>query len=170
MALLGRGFAMLTSGQFDRAIVALGQVIARSTDDVPSRVLRARAYLSKNDTSNAMLDLNYALTARPDNAEALTVRGLGWSALHEYANALNDLNQALGKLETVEGYFARAKIYELRNDVPNATADFRRATELKPKGIFDLLAQAEAKKRIQSLSKRVPCGNTGRPATEGECL
>jgi hypothetical protein len=84
--------------------------------------------------------------------------------------ALSDLNQALDKQETVEGYFARARIYEQRNDVPHATADFRRATELNPKGVFDILAQAESKKHIQQLSKRLPCGNAGRADNDGACL
>jgi hypothetical protein len=42
MALSARGFATLTSAQFDRAIVALNRAIARSTDDVHSFVRRVR--------------------------------------------------------------------------------------------------------------------------------
>jgi tetratricopeptide (TPR) repeat protein len=170
LALLGRGFAMLTSGQYDRAIIALNQVVGRTTDDFSARVLRARAYLGRSDTSGAMLDLNYVLNFVPGHAEALTLRGIARSSMHEYGEALGDLNQALGKQETVEGYFTRAKIYDLQGDVPHATADFRRATELKPKGIFDLAAQAESKKRIQQLSKRLPCGNAARTENDGACL
>jgi tetratricopeptide (TPR) repeat protein len=133
-------------------------------------MLRARAFIAQSDTSHAMLDLNYVLNFTPGNAEALTLRGITWSAMHEYGAALNDLGQALDKQETVEGYFARAKIYDLKNDVPHATADFRRATELKPKGVFDLIAQAEAKKRIQQLSKSLPCGSAGRAPSDGACL
>jgi tetratricopeptide (TPR) repeat protein len=117
-----------------------------------------------------MLDLNHVLQFMPGNAEALTLRGIASSSMREYGAALADLDQALGKLETVEGYFARAKIHELQSDVPHATADFRRATELKPKGVFDLVAQAEAKKHIQQLSKRLPCGSAGRAESDGACL
>ena len=39
-----------------------------------------------------------------------------------------------------------------------AVADFRKATELSPKSVFDFLAQASAKKRIEQLGKRLPCG------------
>jgi tetratricopeptide (TPR) repeat protein len=170
MALLGRGFAMLTTGQFDRAVLAFNQLIPKMTDDHAARVLRARAYLGKNDTSDAMTDLNYVLTFTPENTEALTLRGEVRSSLHDYAAALADLNHALDKQETVEGYFARGKIYEEQADVPHATSDFRRASELKPKAIFDLIAQAEAKKRVQQLSKRLPCGSAGRTENDGACL
>jgi tetratricopeptide (TPR) repeat protein len=170
MALLGRGFAMLTTGQYDRAILALNQVVGRMTDDTAARVLRARAYLGRSDTSAALLDLNYVINFAPGNAEALALRGITRSSMREYGAALEDLNQALGKQETVESYFARGKIYELKSDVPHATADFRRAAELKPKGVFDVLAQAEAKKRAQQLSKRLPCGSAGRADSDAACL
>jgi tetratricopeptide (TPR) repeat protein len=171
LALLGRGLELLTSGQSDRAIVALNQLIEGPVDDdITPRVLRARAYLIRNETANAMLDLNYILNVRPGNGEVLILRGIASSAMHEYDKALADLNQGLGKLENVEGYFARAKIYQLKNDVPHATADFLRAAELKPKGLFDLLAQAESRKRVQQLSKRLPCGSSGRAESDGSCL
>jgi tetratricopeptide (TPR) repeat protein len=80
------------------------------TDDHATRVLRARAYLGKNDTSDAMTDLDYVLTFMPGNAEALTLRGEVRSLLHDYGPALTDLNLALDKQETIEGYFARGKI------------------------------------------------------------
>jgi regulator of sirC expression with transglutaminase-like and TPR domain len=145
-------------------------VIPKMADDHAARVLRARAYLGKNDTSDAMTDLNYVLTFTPENAEALTLRGEVRSSLHNYGPALTDLNLALDKQETVEGYFARGKIYEQQGDVPHATSDFRRSTELKPKGVFDLLAQADAKKRIQQMTKRLPCGNSSRAENDGACL
>jgi hypothetical protein len=90
--------------------------------------------------------------------------------MHENDKALSDLNEGLGKRETIEGYFARARIYESRNDTPRATADFRRATELRPMGVFDLLAQAQSKQRIQQLTKSVPCGSLGRAEGDATCL
>jgi hypothetical protein len=52
LAPLGRGFTMLTTGQYDRALVAFNQVIPRMTDDHAARVLRARAFLGRNDMSD----------------------------------------------------------------------------------------------------------------------
>ena len=57
----------------------------------------------------------------------------------------------------MEGYFARATIYEAQNQVDMATRDYRRATELTAKNVFDILAQAQSKKKVEQLSKRVPC-------------
>jgi hypothetical protein len=34
--------------------------------------------------------------------------------------------------------------------------------------VFDVLAQTESKRKIQELSKKVPCGGSGQPS--GTCL
>ena len=65
---------------------------------------------------------------------------------------------------TIEGYVARAAIYEAQGKTDQAASDYRRATELKPLNVFELVAQAESKKKADQLSKRVPC------AKEGTCL
>jgi Flp pilus assembly protein TadD len=151
--------AMLLSGQFDRAIIAFNQIIGKTADDASVRLLRARAYLAQKDTTNAMADVNYVANTRPDDPELLTVRGLIWSVMQNYPKAIDDLTQAAGKRETIEIYMARAKAYEARNDSDRAASDFRRATELAPKNIFDVLAQAAARQKADQLSKRIPCGS-----------
>jgi tetratricopeptide (TPR) repeat protein len=106
-----------------------------------------------------MPDLDAVLAAKPGDGQALSLRGIVWSAMHDYSRALDDLNQAIAKQETIENLVARAGVYEAKNDVKNATADFRRATQLAAKNVFDLLAQANAKQKIQQLSKQLPCGS-----------
>jgi tetratricopeptide (TPR) repeat protein len=160
----------MTSGQTDRAIVVLNQAVEGAAEDIGPRLLRARTYLLRSDASNALLDLNYVLNFSPGNAEALMLRGIALTATRQYDQALADLTQALGKFETIEGYFSRGKIYEVKNDVPHATSDFRRAAELKPKNIFDILVQVEATKRAQQLSKRLPCDNSNRARNDASCL
>jgi Uncharacterized enzyme of heme biosynthesis len=161
---------MITSGQFDRAIVALNQVVGKSADDAVARTLRARAFLAKGDANGAMPDLNSILAVRPGDPQALSLRGIAWSAMRDYSKALDDLNASIAKQEAVENYFARAAVYEAKNDIKNATADFRRATQLAPKSVFDVLAQANAKQKIQQLSKRLPCGSAGQTQNGGTCL
>src|SRR5206468_8564995 len=90
-ALLGRGIAMIMSGQFDRAIIALNQIVGKTADDSLARLLRARAYLAQKDTKNAMADAEQVSKTRPDDPELLTVRGLVWLAMQDYAKALDDL-------------------------------------------------------------------------------
>ena len=96
-----------------------------------------------------MSDLNHVLTARPGYADALAVRGIAWSAMLEYGKARDDLDRTIAQKETVESYFARAKVYEAQNNSKKATDDFRRATELTAASVFDVLAQAESRRNIQ---------------------
>jgi tetratricopeptide (TPR) repeat protein len=162
-ALIGRGVALLTSGQFDRAVVSFNQIVGKMADDTMVRILRARAFMALNKPADAMSDLDHVLNQRPGFADALVVRGLAWSATREYGKARDDLDRAIAQKETVEGYFSRAKVYEAQNNAKKATDDYRRATELTAVSVFDSLAQAESKRKIQELSKRLPCGG-GRQA------
>ena len=134
-------------------------------DDSLARLLRARALVALKRPSDAMADLNQVLNARPGFADALALRGIAWSEMREYDKAREDLDRAISQKETVESYFARARVYEAQNNPKKATDDFRRATELKPAGVFDILAQAESKRKIQELSKRLPCGSSGQTGT-----
>ncbi len=171
LAQVGQGLAMLVSGQYDRAIVALDRLIGKAgAFDTSARLLRARAYLSKKDPAAAMTDLDLVLGARPNEPEALQLRGIAFLALHDNDKALDDLSRAIAQRETVEGYFARAKVHEAQNDVGKATSDYQRATELNATSVFDRLAQAESKQKVQQLSKKIPCGNSARAAGEGTCL
>jgi tetratricopeptide (TPR) repeat protein len=89
---------------------------------------------------------------------------------HEYANALADLDQAIAQEDRVESYYARAQVYETQGNADRAVADFRKASELAPKGPFDLAAQADAKKHIEQLSKRLPCAGSGHGSANDTCL
>jgi uncharacterized protein HemY len=84
----------------------------------------------------------------------------------EYDKARDDLDRTISQKETVESYFARAKVHEAQSNPRKGTDDFRRATELTPASVFDVLAQAESKRKIQELSKRLPCGG----GQVGTCL
>jgi tetratricopeptide (TPR) repeat protein len=171
VAQIGQGLAMLVSGQFDRSIVALNQLVGKAVAlDSIARLLRARAYLGRKDTDSAMADLDAVLGKQPDNADALLLRGITWSEKHDYAKSLDDLSGAIAHRETVEGYFARAKTYEAQNNPAKAAKDYQRATELAPKSVFDVLAQAESKQKVKLLSKQLPCGSATRVAADAACL
>jgi tetratricopeptide (TPR) repeat protein len=117
-----------------------------------------------------MADLNLVLGTHPNDADALRLRGIAFSAMHDYDKALDDLSKAIARRQTVEGYFARAKIYEAQNNIDKATDDFRRATQLAATSVFDVLAQAESKQKIQQLTKRIPCGSPAKAPSDGTCL
>jgi tetratricopeptide (TPR) repeat protein len=174
LALLGRGMAMMTSGQVDRAIIAFNQIIGQGNnkgeDDSVARLLRARAYLAQRDPKTAMLDIEQVSTIKPNDPEMLTVRGLAQFAMKDYGRATDDFDQAIAKRETIENYIARGRAYEARNDLAHAEADFRRAVELKPRSVFDVAAQGSLKKKIEQLSKQIPCPVSGGSDGGGTCL
>lgn len=170
IAALGQGLAMLVSGQTDRALLALNQVVGKNSDyENLARILRARALLIKKDTAGALADVNIAISARPDDPVALLTRSLIWLATHDLNKSLDDLDKAIARHEAVENYFVRAKIYEAQNKFDKATDDYRRVTQLPAVTVFDVLAQAEARQKVQQLSKKVPCGNSA-SSTAGTCL
>lgn len=171
LAQLGQGLAMLVSGQYDRSIVALNQLVGKSAAfETFARLLRARAYIGRRDADSAMADLDAVLGRQPKNSDGLLLRGMVWSSKRDYAKALDDLSGAIAQRESVEGYFARAKAYEAQNDSTKAAQDYRRATELKPASVFDVLAQTESQQKIKQLAKRLPCGNDAHVTANSECL
>jgi tetratricopeptide (TPR) repeat protein len=164
-AQLGRGLSLLTTGQFDRAVVSFDQLVGKMDDDTLARMLRARALVALKKPADAMADLNHVLAVRPGYPDALAVRGIAFAAMLEYGKARDDLDQAIAQKETVESYFARARVNEAQKNPKKATDDFGRATELTPGSVFDVLAQVESKRKIQELSKRLPCGGSGQTGT-----
>jgi tetratricopeptide (TPR) repeat protein len=162
---------MLLSGQYDRAIVALDQLVGKQRAFDPFvRKLRARAYLGKKDAAGAMTDLNLVLGARPDDADALGLRGIAFTSMKQYDKALDDLGKAIAQKPTIERYFARATAYEAKGDLDKATGDYRSATQMAPANVFDVAAQNQSKLKIQQLSRRAPCGGSGSGSKDDTCL
>jgi tetratricopeptide (TPR) repeat protein len=171
VAELGQGLAMLLSAQYDRAIVALDQLVGKTpTLDAFVRTLRARAYLGKKDAAGAMTDLNLVLATRPNDPDALSLRGIAFTSMKQYDKALDDLGKAIAQKPTIERYFARATAYEAKGDLDKATDDYRSATQMTPANVFDIAAQTQSKLKIQQLSKRTPCGSSGRGDKDDTCL
>ena len=55
----------------------------------------------------------------------------------------------------------------LKHVAENQIADLRKASEFSPKSVFEVQAQASAKKHIQELTKAIPCSA---PGQGGSCL
>ncbi len=101
---------------------------------------------------------------RPNDADALRLRGIVYSTTKDYERALDDLGRAIELRETVEGYVARATIYEAQGKIDKAASDYRRATELRPRTCSRCWRRRSRSRRSSSSRKRVPC------AKEGTCL
>ena len=124
-------------------------MIAKSPQNSFAFLLRGKALLTQGELDRAMADFNEALTIKPKYSEALAARGMVWSKKRDFGNALADLDQSIAQEERVESYYMRAQIYEAQGNSERAVADFHKATELPPKGLFDAIAQANAKKQIE---------------------
>ena len=90
--------------------------------------------------------------------------------MKQYDKALDDLGNAIAQKPTIERYFARAGVYEAKGDVDKAASDYRSAIQMNPANVFDIAAQAQSRLKIQQLSKRTPCGNSGRGDKDDTCL
>jgi tetratricopeptide (TPR) repeat protein len=168
--MLGRGAVMTVTGEPDRAIVSFNEVIARLPENALAYLLRGRALLVKEDLDGALADFDHALRLLPSYADALAAHSLVLSKKHDLTTALADVDRAIAQQPSVEGYSVRAEIYEARGENDRAIADLRKATEVRPKTIFDFLAQVDAKKHMDDLGKRIPCGTSGRSGVGDSCL
>jgi tetratricopeptide (TPR) repeat protein len=145
-------------------------VIARLPENAFAYELRGRASFHKGDLDRALEDFDQSLRLQPDEAHALAARVLALSKKHDLATALADVDRAIAQKPDVESYSVRAEIYEARGENDRAIADLRKATEVRPKTIFDFLAQVDAKKHMDDLGKRIPCGTSGRGGVGDSCL
>jgi Tfp pilus assembly protein PilF len=154
----------------ERAIVLFNEVIARVPESALGYELRGRAFLHKADLDRAREDLDQSLRLRPDEGHALAARAVTLLKMHDQTAALADVDRGITQEPGVEGYSVRAEIYEARGENDRAIADLRKATEVRPKSIFDFLAQVDAKKHMDDLAKRIPCGTSGRGGVGDSCL
>jgi tetratricopeptide (TPR) repeat protein len=139
--------------------------------DPASYVFRGRAFLATGDFDRAISDLNRALELRPKLADALASRATVWVKKREFARALADLDLAISlDGENIQTYYARASVHEAKGNHDRAVADLSKAIELKPRTVFDTMAQDHAKKRVQVLTKRTPCGSAGEANGAQSCL
>jgi tetratricopeptide (TPR) repeat protein len=122
----------------------------------------------KGEIDRAIVDLDRALKLKSDYGDALTVRGAAFLRKKEYARALEDLDRAVALDQSgLESYLVRAQVHEAQGKTDLAIADLRKASQFPPRTAFELLAQAEAKRRIERLTKATPCPSTG---DAGTCL
>jgi Tfp pilus assembly protein PilF len=126
--------------------------------------------LHKGDPDRALEDIDRSLRLLPDEAHALAARASTLFRNHDLTTALADVDRGIAQQPSVEGYSVRAEIYEARGENDRAIADLRKATEVRPKSIFDFLAQVDAKKHMDDLGKRIPCGTSGRGGVGDNCL
>jgi tetratricopeptide (TPR) repeat protein len=142
-------------GAPDAVLAACSSVIEkgeRSSDDLAvAHVARGIAYRLKGMLDQSLAELDTALRLNPTLANAFINRGVTRRLKREFDLSLADLDRAV----------------ELEPKNPVARAEHG---ELKPRTIFDTMAQNDAKKRVQALGKRIPCSNSGSASAGETCL
>ena len=121
----------------DDAIAACGSVI--SNGSVSGRalaemfVLRAVAYLRKNDNDRALADYSQAVRIDPTYPRAYNGRGVARYRKNDLDGAFSDYNEAI-RFEQNFGraYDNRGLIFRQRKDYDRAIADFSEAIRIEP--------------------------------------
>ncbi len=93
---------------------------------------RARGYLAKDDTTQALLDVSECLIKHRDHAQALVLRGECWHHTGRLQQALDSFNEAIvADKEYGIAYLERGKIHLRTDAYENAKADFDSALRLR---------------------------------------
>jgi tetratricopeptide (TPR) repeat protein len=170
MAWLGRGAALMASGQLDRGIAAYDRAISRISQEPLSYELRGRALVAKGQFDRAIADFDQALKLNSRYPEALVGRGLARMQKRNYAQAMADVDEALSMRPSIEGHYVRAQIYEREGKTDHAMADLKKAIGLEANTAFEAAAQADARKRLDGLSRRTPCRQSDQTGAADTCL
>ena len=102
-ALLNRGVAFKSVGEYDRAIADYTQALAIVPDDALLYQNRANAHREKGDLAPALGDIEKAIELNPDSAGAWYVRGA--------------LAEALGNRDVARRYYMTALGLDPQNEV-----------------------------------------------------
>jgi len=90
----------------------------------------------------------------PSYAPALTGRGRVWRKKGDDDKAMADFDKAIALDErSIESRLARADIQLARRNQDAALVDLKRVVDLKPRDLFEVLAQTAAKAKIKELER-----------------
>lgn len=147
-----RGNLYKNKGDFDRALADLNESIRLDPTYALPRFSRGDLYKAKGDLTRAMTDMNETLKLDPNYALAYFTRGKLSYMLGNGPAALEDFGKTI-KLngEDATSYFNRGvTYYAISSRVPDAAADFRKATELNPKDAYAALWLDLAERRLNA--------------------
>src|SRR3954462_11345216 len=163
---LRAGFRSLRAGSPIAPWAAFEDAIQRGFKSAEVYTRRGRVLSAKGETDKAIEEFDHALKLKPISGDALTARGAAWLKKKDYGRALADIEKAMSlDRADLESYLIRAGIYEAQGKAELAIADLRKATQFAPRTVFETLAQTEARKRINRLTKATPCPGAGEGAT-----
>ncbi|MBI2901493.1 MAG: protein kinase [Planctomycetes bacterium] len=148
----GAWFARLSLAQIHRiekrpaeAVAAATAVLRMDDSNDEAYAIRALAYASNGDATNALKDLGEILRRNPANADALVNRGaIYFQILKDLDKALVDFNQAIAANRScIPAYYNRGSLHRERNNPRGLIADWRKVLELDPEYPFAALMRKE---------------------------
>lgn len=139
------GKVLVSTGQYDKAIVELDKAIQADPNDFRSLNFRGVAWFHKGDIAKAMADTTRAIEIRPDFADAYNTRGYFYLSGKQYDIALADFDRALSYNYRHEAAFNhRGLAWMGKGEYEKAIADFARATEIDSRYVQAWMNKGEA--------------------------
>jgi tetratricopeptide (TPR) repeat protein len=157
-ATTARALGLLAAKQAGQAIAALDQSITNGSEEPSMFLLRGKALLESGELDRALADFDLALRLRPMYADALTARGMIWLKKNDFQRAVADLGQSIAAHPSIGAYVARGEAYEMQGKCSLASADYRKAREMKVDAFFAAEAQLVARSRLEQLARHKSCG------------
>ena len=132
-ALIFRGFAYRSKGDYDRAIHDFDQAIRLKPDLANAFNNRGIAYDYKGDYDRAIQDFDQAIRLQPDYADAFNNRGIDYAYKGDYDRAIQDFDQAIRlRPAYAEALDNRAGAYLFKGDYDRAIQDYGQAIGVEP--------------------------------------
>lgn len=130
-----KGEILLSSKDFEGAIVQYNKALEINNSHFPSYVSKSKAYNLMGNVKEAYKVLDNAIEAFPSSAELFFARGLLNNSKEKYSKALSDFDKAnsLNSNNKVFGIsYNRGIAYSFLEEFESAIADFNKAAELDP--------------------------------------
>lgn len=135
-ALIFRGFAYRSKGDYDRAIHDFDQAIRLKPDFANAFNNQGIAYDYEGDYDRAIQDFDQAIRLQPDYADAFNNRGLVYGEKGNYDRAIQDLDQAIRlRPAYAEALDNRAGAYLFKGDFDRAIQDYDQAIRVEPNNV-----------------------------------
>ena len=119
--------------QYDAAIEAFTDVIAKSPNDSKGLLYRAEAYRMNKQYDKAIADLNMAIKAGGESAATYLRRGFVYETMEEFDKAFNDYSRAISvQADHVFAYRNRGNLHIRTGRYEAAITDLRQALTKNP--------------------------------------
>ncbi len=90
-----KGYALVSTGNYQEAIPAYLKVIELEPDNVAAHIHLAWAFNGTGQFKEAIVELNRTMTLEPENVYVYVERGWSYNGLGEYQKAIVDLDKAV---------------------------------------------------------------------------